>query len=98
LKIERIRQRVLLDAEKQVKSKSAGEMALMFTGLGRICDDLLLDNPMTGYMNNVIFTRVVGSDEVEDLEVWKDCSQCYACEKWKLQRVEYYDEYKRYMR
>ena len=99
LKIDRIRQRVLLDAEKQAQTKSQGEVALMFSGLNRIAYDLLLENPMAGYMNQVVFTRVLGqSDEIDGAEVWKDCNQCWICEKWKKTRIEYYSDYKSYMR
>jgi hypothetical protein len=74
LKVDRIRLRVQQDALKQVtrKGKSVGEMALHFMGINKIAYDLLLDNPMSGYTEKVIFTRVLGQDEIEDGEVWKD--------------------------
>ena len=76
LKIERIRLRVQNDALKQVNNqgKSVGELALQFMGINKIAYDLLHDNPMTGYMEKIIFTRVLGSEEIEDGEIWKDCS------------------------
>ena len=49
----------------------------MFMGINKIAYDLLLENPMTGYMNEVIFTRILGGKENDDIEhgkVWKDCS------------------------
>jgi hypothetical protein len=49
-------------------------MALMFMGINKIAYDLLLENPMTGYMNDIIFTRVLGTDEIENGHVWRDCS------------------------
>ena len=71
----------------------------MFAGLNRIAYDVLLENPMAGYMSQVVFTRVLGaSDEIGGAEVWKDCNQCWVCEKWKKTRVEYYPDYKSYMR
>ena len=44
---------------------------------------------MTGYMEKIIFTRVLGSDEIEHADVWKDGSQCWVCEKWSKQRIEH---------
>ena len=84
LKIERIRQRVQNDALRQVnnKGKSVGELALQFMGINKIAYDMLHDNPMTGYMEKIIFTRVLGSEEIEHADVWKDGSQCWVCEKW----------------
>ena len=74
LKIDRIKKRIVDDAEKQKRARSAGEMALMFMGINKIAYDLLLENPMTGYMNDIIFTRILGTDEIENGHVWKDCS------------------------
>lgn len=47
-------------------------MALQFMGINKIAYDLLMDNPMTGYTEKVIFTRILGHEEIEDSEVWKD--------------------------
>lgn len=74
LRIERIKKKMENDAERQKRAKSAGEMALMFMGINKIAYDLLLENPMTGYMNDVILTRVLGNDEIEKGHIWKDCS------------------------
>lgn len=78
-------------AEKSRRAKSAGELALMFMGINKIAYDLLLENPMTGYMNEIIFTRVLGVDEIENSgrQFWSDCSQCYVCEKWDKVKIEY---------
>ena len=65
LKIDRIRQRVQLQALKHLESKSSAEIALMFQGLNKIAYDVLMDNPMTGYMSQVVFTRILGNEEVE---------------------------------
>jgi hypothetical protein len=43
-------------------------------GINKIAYDLLLENPMTGYMNDIIFSRILGCEEVEQGYVWKDCS------------------------
>ena len=82
LKIERIRQRVQVEAERLRKNKSSGEMALMFMGISKIANDLLMEYPNTGYMKEVIFTRVLGNVAIEDGEIWKDTMTCWVCEKW----------------
>ena len=74
LKIDRIKNRIEGDAKRQKRAKSAGEMALLFMGINKIAYDLLLENPMTGYMNEIIFTRVLGHDDIWQGNVWKDCS------------------------
>lgn len=72
LKIERIRERVQQDALSQTKYKTPGEIALLFVGINKIANDLLLKNPMTDYMSEVIFTRILGCDNIEHGDVWKD--------------------------
>ena len=74
LKIDRIKQRVTSDAMRHMKSKSAAEIAIMFQGIGRIALDVLHENPMISYMNECVFTRNLGNDDIEDGEIWKDCS------------------------
>jgi hypothetical protein len=64
LKVERINQKLRTDKDRAKRAKSAGEMALMFMGINKIAFDLLLENPMTGYMNDVIFTRILGQDDI----------------------------------
>jgi hypothetical protein len=49
-------------------------MALMFMGINKIAYDLLLENPMTGYMNDVILTRILGNEDIEGGVRWRDCS------------------------
>ncbi len=61
----------------------------MFMGINKIAYDLLLENPMTGYMNEVIFTRILGNDDIDNGHLWKDCSQCYICEKWDKTQIVY---------
>ena len=84
LKIDRIRQRVQIEAHKQEKklNKTPGEMALMFLGINKVAYDLLVSNPMTPYMSEIIFTRQLGQKDIEGSEIWKDCSQCWICQKW----------------
>ena len=41
-------------------------MALMFMGINKIAYELLLENPMTGYMNEVIFSRVLGNNDIDE--------------------------------
>ena len=80
--MDRIKKRMAEEAEKQKRAKSAGEMALMFMGINKLSYELMLENPMTGYMNEIIFTRILGSDEIDNGHIWRDSSQCYVCEKW----------------
>ena len=61
----------------------------MFMGINKIAYDLLLENPMTGYMNEIIFTRILGNDDIDKGFLWKDCSQCYVCEKWDKTTIQY---------
>ena len=65
----------------------------MFMGINKIAYDLLLENPMTGYMNEVIYTRIIGPKDIEDEgpTTWKDSSQCYICEKWDKVHITYHD-------
>ena len=37
---------------------------------------------MTGYMNEIIFSRVLGHDEIEEGTFWCDTVQCWVCGKW----------------
>ena len=37
----------------------------MFMGINQVAYDLLVENPMTGYMNDIIFSRVLGNDDIE---------------------------------
>lgn len=74
LKIERFRNRVEKEAEKEARMKTPGELALMFMGINKIAHDLLIENPMTGYMNEIIFTRILGNDDILEATTWKDCS------------------------
>ena len=34
--------------------------------------DVNYDNPMTGYMNEIIFSRIVGHDDILLGDQWKD--------------------------
>jgi hypothetical protein len=54
-----------MDAAKGKKERSAGEMALLFMGINQVAFDLLIENPMTGYMNEIIYTRILGNDDIE---------------------------------
>jgi hypothetical protein len=99
LKIGRIKDKVDGDARRQKRAKSAGEMALLFMGINKIAYDLLLENPMTGYMNEIIFTRVLGKDDlIWKGKLWKDTSQCWVCEKWDLAKITYSETDNRIMK
>jgi len=34
-------------------------------GINQIANQILNENPMTGYMNQVILTRILGHDDIE---------------------------------
>ena len=88
LKAERERKR----AEKEVvgdKDRSAGELALMFMGINQVAYDLLVENPMTGYMNEIIFTRILGHEDIEQGAFWTDGTQCWICQKWNKITISY---------
>ena len=61
-----------MEVIKDNKNRSAGELALIFMGINQVTFDLLVENPMTGYMNDIIFSRVLGHDDIEEGEYWVD--------------------------
>jgi hypothetical protein len=89
LKIDRIKHNIDKDKDKGKRTKSAGELALRFMGFNQKNYDLMLENPMTGYMNEVIFTRVLGHQDIYQGNHWVDCSQCWVCEKWNKTQITY---------
>lgn len=62
----------------------------MFMGINQIANQILNENPMTGYMNQVIFTRILGHDEIEQGSFWTDCNQCWVCSRWNKLQVSYH--------
>ena len=40
-------------------------------------------------MNEVVFSRIIGHEEIEDAEVWKDSSYCWVCEKWNKHTIDF---------
>ena len=72
-------------------------MALLFMGINKIAYDLLLENPMTGYMNEIIFSRILGHDDISQGWQWKDCSECWICQKWDKTKIHYHDTDRRLM-
>ena len=91
LRVERQRIKAEIEVTKEAKDRSAGELALMFMGINQVAYDLLVENPMTGYMNEIIFSRVLGHDEIEEGTFWVDTVQCWVCHKWN-KVVFQYDE------
>ena len=79
------------EADKLKNAKSAGEVALMFMGINKLSYELLMENPMTGYMNDIILSRVLGMDDIYEGEAWKDGCQCWVCDKWDKITIEYHD-------
>jgi hypothetical protein len=34
-------------------------------GINQVAYELLIENPMTGYMNEIVYSRMLGSDDIE---------------------------------
>ena len=90
LRVERHKQRAEMEVIKENKDRSAGELALMFMGINQVAYDLLVENPMTGYMNEIIFSRVLGHDEIEEGDYWVDATQCWVCRKHNKVTLAYH--------
>lgn len=82
LRTERQRIKAEIEVIKEGKDRSAGELALMFMGINQVAADLLMENPMTGYMQEIIFTRVLGHEDIQEGTFWVDTVQCWVCQKW----------------
>lgn len=78
-----------MEVIKENKDRSAGELALMFMGINQVAYDLLVENPMTGYMNEIIFSRVLGHSEIEEGDFWVDTTQCWVCYKHNKVTIGY---------
>jgi hypothetical protein len=52
-------------------------------------DEKLPANPMQGFLKELIFVRYIGHDEIPESNVWRDCSQCWICERWDKAHLEY---------
>lgn len=90
LRVERHKVRAEIELVKEGKDRSAGELALMFMGINQVAQELLHENPMTGYMNEIIFSRVLGHDEIEEGTYWIDASQCWVCRKHNKATLAYH--------
>lgn len=64
-------------------------MALLFMGINQVAYDLLIENPMTGFMNEIIYSRILGHDEIEQSNYWNDTTQCYICQKWQKLTINF---------
>lgn len=91
MRVERQRQRAELETVKaqSKKDRSAGELALLFMGINQVAYELLIENPMTGYMNDIIYSRILGSDDLEQGSYWCDTTQCYICHKWEKISIQF---------
>ena len=58
-------------------------------GINQSAFDLLIENPMTGYMTEVIFTRILGHDDIEQGNYWADTTLCYICAKWEKTTISF---------
>ena len=88
-KVERQKVRAEQELAKE-KDRSQGELALMFMGINQIANQLLNENPMTGYMNHIIFTRVLGHDDTQEGHYWTDANQCWICCKWNKIEIAFH--------
>ena len=79
LKVDRQRVRAEQEITKEQRERSAGELALMFMGINQITQEQLAENPMTGYMNEIVFSRILGEPEIEQGAYWTDSTQCWVC-------------------
>ena len=89
LRVERHKQRAERLVMKENRDRSAGELALMFMGINQVAYDALMENPMTGYMNETIFTRILGHEDIEEGSYWTDTTQCWICHKWNKVTLAY---------
>ena len=44
---------------------------------------------MTGYMTEVIFSRILGHDDIEQGNYWVDTTLCYICAKWEKLTIKF---------
>ena len=51
----------------------------MFMDINQVAYELLVENPMTGYMNEIVFSRILGHDDIEQGVYWVDGTQCWMC-------------------
>ena len=52
-------------------------------------DDKLMGNPMQGFLKDFIFTRYLVDEGVPNGKSWRDCNQCWVCEKWDKVKISY---------
>jgi hypothetical protein len=45
---------------------------------------------MTGYMNEIVFSRVLGYEDIEQGSYWCDSTQCWICQKWNKVELKYH--------
>jgi hypothetical protein len=74
---------------KEQSGRGQGELALMFMGINQIAQNLLDENPMTGYMSHVIFTRILGHEDIEQSGFWIDSSHCWLCDEFAKMTVTF---------
>jgi hypothetical protein len=62
----------------------------MFMGINQIANQILNENPMNGYMNSIVFTRILGYDDIEQGAYWMDACTCWICSKWNYIQINYH--------
>ena len=44
---------------------------------------------MTGYMNEIVWSRILGHNDIEQGSYWIDGTQCWICSKWNKVLITY---------
>jgi len=59
-------------------------------GVSQMTTQMMNENPMLGYMNEIVFTRILGHDDTQEGHYWIDTNQCLYCERWNLITITYH--------
>ena len=44
---------------------------------------------MQGFLKEMIFTRYLSHPNITDYEGWKDCNQCFICDRWDKVEINF---------
>lgn len=44
---------------------------------------------MQGFLKELVFARYLGHEEIENGLYWRDCNQCWVCEKWDKVKIDF---------
>lgn len=51
-----------------------------------------INQPEIFTSQDLVFTRILGHEDIEHAETWKDAKDCWICNKWAKIRIEYCPE------